>query len=294
VSSTSSSAAPCTSPSVQVASGAFLGHGVGLRVPHYERALLGSLDVDWVEVITENFFGGGGRPRAVLERVRRERPLVLHGVSLGIGSVEPTRESYLRQVKALADAFEPAWVSDHLCWSSFGGHHSHDLLPLPYTPEALGVVIDKVGRVQDYLGRELVLENVSSYVGYTASQMPEWEFLSEVALRSGCSILLDLNNIIVSGHNHGFLPEAYLAGVPAHKVRQFHLANHSDCGTQKFDDHRGAVPDAVWDLFAKAVRRFGPVPSLIEWDEDIPSWEVLRGEQRKAGCLMREVLAGAS
>ncbi len=274
-------------------SGAYLGHGVGLRVPHYGRALQGGLDVDWVEVITENFFGGGGRPWAVLEALRRELPVVFHGVSLGIGSLDGRHEAYLERVKPLAAAFEPAWLSDHLCWSSFGGHFSHDLLPLPYTEEALRRVVENVGRVQEVLGREILLENVSSYVGYNASQMPEWQFLSEVALRSGCFILLDLNNIIVSAHNHGFSPRDYLQGVPAHKVRQYHLANHTDLGTHKLDDHRGAVPGAVWELFEAAVQRFGPVSSLIEWDEDVPSWDRLRAEQREAGRRAFEVLQHA-
>jgi uncharacterized protein (UPF0276 family) len=275
-------------------SGSLRGHGVGLRVPHYERALAGPLDVDWVEVVTENFFGGGGRPRAVLERVRRDRPLVFHGVSLGIGSLDGPRTEYLDKVKALADAFEPAWVSDHLCWTSFGGHYSHDLLPLPHTEEALRLVVDKVQAAQDRLGRELVLENVSSYVAYQASQMPEWEFVAEVALRSGCSILLDLNNVIVNAHNHGFAVEDYLNGIPTHKVRQLHLANHSDQGTHKFDDHRGRVPTTVWTLFEAALRRFGPVPSLVEWDEDVPSWDELCAEQREACRRARAVFGEAA
>jgi uncharacterized protein (UPF0276 family) len=269
-----------------------LGHGVGLRVPHYERALSGALEVDFVEVITENFFGGGGRPRAVLERLRCELPLVFHGVSLGIGSLDGPRESYLEHVKALADAFEPAWVSDHLCWTSFGGHYSHDLLPLPYTEEALALVVENLDRAQEYLGRELVLENVSSYVGYAASTLPEWEFLSELARRSGCTLLLDLNNVLVSAHNHGFGAEEFVAGLPIGTVRQFHLANHSDHGDHKFDDHRGAVPEVVWQLYELALRRFGPVPSLVEWDEDLPSWERLCAERDEAARRARRCLAG--
>jgi uncharacterized protein (UPF0276 family) len=268
----------------------FLGHGVGLRVPHYARALESGLDVDWVEVITENFFGGGGRPRAVLERLRRDLPLVFHGVSLGIGDVHGPSSDYLERVSELCRSFEPAWVSDHLCWTSLGGHHSHDLLPLPYTEECLGVVVAAVERAQTALGRPLLLENVSSYVGFAASQMPEWEFLSEVARRSGCSILLDLNNVLVSAHNHGFSPADYLAGAAPDKIVQFHLANHSDLPGLKFDDHRGAVPDAVWALYEQALARFGPVSSLVEWDEDVPAWEVLRAEQRSALQRARNVL----
>lgn len=269
----------------------YLGHGVGLRVPHYGRALSGELDVDWIEVISENFLGGGGRPRAVLESIRQSGlPLVLHGVSLSIGSVEAPSDDQLARLGELMRRFEPAWVSDHLCWSSFGGHHTHDLLPLPYTEEALGVVVANVSRVQDCLQQPILLENVSSYVGYRASAMPEWEFLSEVARRSGCFILLDLNNVVVSAHNHGFLPARYLEGIEPERVRQFHLANHSDAGTHKFDDHRGAVPEEVWALYEAALERFGPVSSLIEWDEDVPSWETLRSEQREARARAERVL----
>lgn len=270
-----------------------LGHGVGLRVPHYPRALAGELDVDWVEVISENFFGGGGRPRAVLQAIReRGIPLVFHGVSMSVGSPGAPTPEYLSRLSELVDAFEPAWVSDHLCWSCLGRHYSHDLLPLPYTEEALRVVVENVARAQDRLRQPILLENVSSYVAFRASQMPEWEFLSEVAARSGCFILFDLNNIIVSAHNHGYAPEQYLAGVAPEKVKQFHLANHSDAPTHKFDDHRGAVPDVVWRLYEEALRRFGPVPSLVEWDEDVPSWETLRAEQRQAKARAERVLGG--
>ncbi len=271
----------------------FLGHGVGLRVPHYGLALREGLDVDWIEAITENFFGGGGRPRAVLERLRRDKPLVLHGVSLGIGSPDAPNLGYLEQVRALCEALEPAWVSDHLCWTSLGGHYSHDLLPLPYTAEALARVVENVDRVQNFLGRPLVLENVSSYVGYCQSEMPEWEFSSLVARHSGCYLLLDLNNVVVSAYNHGFDPDEYLMGVPGERVAQFHLANHTDRGTYRFDDHRGPVPGEVWSLYERALRRYGPVSSLVEWDEDVPSWELLRAQQREAGRRARDVLAAA-
>jgi uncharacterized protein (UPF0276 family) len=260
----------------------FIGHGVGLRVPHYPRALEGGIDVDWVEVISENFFGGGGRPRAVLERLRRDLPLVLHGVSLGVGSAGPPVPRYLAQLRQLVDDFEPAWVSDHLCWGHLDDTFSHDLLPLPYTEEALAHVVENVQRVQEALRRPILLENVSSYVSYAGSQLSEWEFLTQVAQRSGCLLLLDLNNILVSAHNHGFAPEQYLAGVPAERIQQLHLANHTQLPTHKFDDHRGPVPEAVWQLFDAAWRRFGPVSSLVEWDEDVPGWEELRAQQRLA------------
>ncbi|MBV1859956.1 MAG: DUF692 domain-containing protein [Nannocystaceae bacterium] len=267
-----------------------LGHGVGLRVPHYGKALDGSLDVDWVEVITENFLGHGGRPRAVLAGARAQVPVVLHGVSLGIGSVEPLDQVYLARVRELSEWIEPAWVSDHLCWGRIEGHHAHDLLPLPYSEEALALVVERVGQAQDALGRPLVLENVSSYVAYTQSVMPEWEFVAELAARSGCGLLLDVNNIVVSAKNFEFDPEDYLKGIPQDAVWQFHLANHTDRGTYKFDSHKGAVSDEVWALYRRAVQRFGAVPSLIEWDEDVPSWDILRDEARKAEDFANEAL----
>lgn len=267
-----------------------LGHGVGLRVPHYEKALNGTLDVDWVEVITENFLGEGGRPRAVLAGARAQAPVVLHGVSLGIGSVEPLDTAYLARVRALSDEFEPAWISDHLCWGRIDGHHTHDLLPLPYSEEALTLVVDRLGQVQDALGQRLVLENVSSYVAYADSVMPEWEFLREIASRSGCGVLLDINNIVVSAKNFEFDARDYLDGIPPGAVWQFHLANHTDRGHYKFDSHKGAVSDEVWALYRLAVQRFGEVSSLIEWDEDVPAWEVLRDESRKASRIEFEEL----
>lgn len=268
----------------------FLGHGVGLRVPHYERALAGALEVDWVEVVSENFFGGGGRPRAVLEAVRRDRPVVFHGVALGVGSLGPPAAGYLRRLRQLASDFEPAWISDHVCWTRLEGCESHELLPLPFTEEALAVTVDNVGRAQDALGRPLVLENASSYVQHTASQLSEWEFLAELAMRSGCSLLLDLNNVVVSAFNHGFSSDDYLAGLPPGKVVQFHLANHSQYPHHKFDDHRGPVPEAVWALYEQALRRFGPVSSLVEWDEDIPAWEQLVAERDEAARRAERVL----
>jgi uncharacterized protein (UPF0276 family) len=272
----------------------FLGHGVGLRVPHYERALAGALEVDWVEVISENFFGGGGRPRAVLEAVRRDRPLVFHGVSLGVGSLGAPDSSYLRRLRALACDFEPVWISDHVCWTRLAGRESHELLPLPFTEEALAVAVDNTQRAQDALGRPLVLENASSYVQHAASQLTEWEFLAELAERSGCSLLIDLNNVVVSAFNHGFSPRDYLAGLPPGKVVQFHLANHSQYPHHKFDDHCGPVPDPVWVLFEEALRRFGPVSSLVEWDEDIPAWERLVAERDEAERRAERVLGAAA
>ncbi len=265
----------------------YLGHGVGLRVPHYDRALQQGLDVDWVECITENFFGKGGRPRAVLRRLRQDMPLVFHGVSMGVGSVDGPSDEYLTQVRELIDLFEPAWVSDHLCWTNFSGKHSHDLLPLPYTEEAIACVVRHVERAQQVLGRRLLLENVSSYVGFQSSSMPEWEFLSEICTRADCGILLDLNNVLVSSVNHGFEPMQFLRGVPKERVWQLHLANHEDrhpgeAGHYKFDSHVGPVPTAVWELYDAALRELGAVSTLVEWDDEIPEWPKLRAEQQQA------------
>lgn len=260
----------------------YLGHGVGLRVPHYRRALEQGLDVEWVECITENFLGGGGRPQAVLERLRQDMPLVFHGVSMGIGSIEGPSSEYLERVRRLAARYDPAWVSDHLCWTHHRGKHSHDLLPLPYTEEALSILTRNVFRVQEFLGRPLVLENVSSYVSYSASSMYEWEFLNELCNATGCRVLLDLNNVIVCSVNHGFAPEQFLQGISPDVVWQFHLANHTDHGHYRFDSHLGAVPDAVWRLYDLALARFGRVSTLVEWDEKIPPWETLRAQQREA------------
>ena len=268
----------------------FLGHGVGLRVPHYARALEQGLDVDWVEAITENFLGPGGRPIAVLERLRRDLPVALHGVSLGVGSIEPPNPDDLAALRTLSERIEPAWISDHLCWGRHAGHHTHDLLPLPYTREALDLVVERIGRIQDALGRRILLENVSSYVAFATSEMPEWVFLDEIARRADCHILLDLNNVVVTATNFEYDPRTYLDGLDPERVWQFHLANHTDRGHYKFDSHRGSVPPEVWTLYRDALNRYGAVSSLVEWDDDIPAWKVLRDESRKAASIAREVL----
>ena len=276
----------------------FLGHGVGLRRDHFERITRGGpTGIDWFEAISENFMVPGGRALEVLTRVRERYPIVLHGVSMSIGSTDPIDESYLDRLDALARRFEPAWVSDHLCWTSFGGHHAHDLLPLPYTEEALRNVVSRVVRVQERLKRPIALENVSSYVSFSGSTMPEWEFLAEVARRSGCGILLDVNNIYVSARNHAFDPSRYLAGIPGEHVWQFHLAGHSDKGSYLLDTHDHPVPDPVWDLYREALRRYGAVSALVEWDDRIPRFERLEQEAVRARSIQAEVLppgAGAA
>lgn len=243
-----------------------------------------------MEAVSENYLAPGGRPVAALEKVRRDVPVALHGVSLAIGSVDALDRPYLSALRALVDRIQPTLVSDHLCWGRHGGRYAHDLWPLPFTAEALAHVVERVGRVQEALGRQILLENVSSYVAFRESEMSEWEFLGEIARRADCGILLDLNNIHVSAHNHGFSAFDYLEGVPADRVAQFHLAGHSDKGAYLFDSHDASVPDAVWDLYRTAVARFGAVPSLIEWDDHIPELEALVGESRKAAAIEADVL----
>jgi hypothetical protein len=273
----------------------YLGHGVGLRTRHYARALDGRLDVDWVELVSENFFAAGGRPRRTLERIRERLPLVLHGVSLGVGSVDAPDPDYLRRLAELVDRVEPAWVSDHLCWSTHHGQHSHALLPMPYTEESLAAVAERVARVQDVLGRRILLENVSSYVSFAASSLSEAEFLAALCERADCLLLLDLNNVLVSCENHGWSVDDYLEAIPGERVWQLHLANHTDRGDYKFDSHLGPVPDEVWALYRRVLEELGPVSSLVEWDEDTPDWPTLRAEQRKAASIAEELLGqGAS
>lgn len=270
----------------------FLGFGVGLRTKHYSEILDTFPAVDWFEVISENFMVPGGRPLHVLEKIRSRYPIALHGVSLSIGSTDVLNLDYLRQLKALAARFEPAWISDHLCWTGVGGRNTHDLLPLPYTPETVAHVTERVCRVQDLLGRRILLENVSTYLEYGHSTMPEWEFLTTVAERADCGILLDVNNIFVSAFNHGFSPQEYLQAVPIERVHQFHLAGYTDRGTFLHDTHDHPVADAVWDLFGDAVRRFGVVSTLIEWDDHIPPFADVHAQAVRAQHVATAILNG--
>lgn len=252
--------------------------GLGLRKPHYGEFLDGApVGVDFVEVISENFMIDGGRPLDVLRRVRERHPVALHGVSMSIGSADGLREDYLRRLRALVDSVEPLFISDHLSWSRIGGFNSHDLLPLPYTEEALEIVCVNVARAQDVLGRTMLIENPSSYVSF-AGDIKEWEFLEAVCARTGCELLLDVNNVFVSASNHGFDPIAYLAGIPAHRVRQIHLAGHSQGRELLIDTHDKPVSDAVWSLYATALERLGPVATMIERDDDIPPLAELLAE----------------
>lgn len=267
-----------------------LGHGVGIRVPHFDHALAHGLAVDLIEALSENYLPGGGRPMAVLERLRRDMPVVCHGVSLALGSPEPPAPAHLARLRALYDRIEPAWVGDHLCWGGFGRHHSHDLLPLPYTEEAIARTVAHIARVQDALGRRLVLENVSSYVGFSASTMPEWEFVREVVERADAWLLLDVNNVIVSAANFGFDPITYVEALPSDRIVQLHLANHSDRGHYRFDSHAGAVPAQVWALYEHVVRVHGPITTIVEWDEDLGDAETLVAQRRIAVARERAVL----
>lgn len=266
-----------------------LGVGVGLRIPHYRHIFEHQPRVDWFEIISENFMVDGGMPIANLERVLSSYRLVQHGVSLSIGSTDPLDFDYLRRLKALLAKVGSPWVSDHLCWTGAHGINLHDLLPLPYTDEAVRHVAARARVVQDFLEVRLALENVSSYLTFTASRMSEWEFLAAIAEEADCGILLDVNNVYVSSYNHGFDPEAYIDGVPHHRIVQFHLAGHAHQGAYILDTHSDHVVDAVWALYRRAVARTGDVSTLIEWDDDIPSFEVLAAEAEKARAIREEV-----
>jgi uncharacterized protein len=262
------------------------GFGIGLRTDHYAdfRATPArELRVDWLEVISENYLVPGGKPLAHLDAIRRDAPMVMHGVSMSIGGTDPLDLGYLRELKALADRIEPAWISDHLCWSGVDGRNLHDLLPLPYTEAALRHVSERILHVQDLLGRRLVLENVSSYVSWSADEMSEWQFIAELAARADCELLLDVNNIYVSATNHGFDPRLFIDAMPAGRVRQIHLAGHetNDDGFL-VDTHDHPVCEAVWELYRHAIARLGLIPTMIERDDHIPPLAELVAELDRA------------
>ncbi|HKQ84104.1 MAG TPA: DUF692 domain-containing protein [Steroidobacteraceae bacterium] len=244
--------------------------GLGLRPPHYSDLLNGAVDVDFVEVISENFMIDGGRPRDVLRRVRERHPVALHGVSMSIGSADGLDRAYLKRLRALVDDVEPLFVSDHLCWTRIEGFNSHDLLPLPYTEEALDLVCTNIDIAQDLLGRTLLIENPSSYLTFVQSALTEWEFLEAICARTGCDLLLDVNNVYVSATNHGFDPDAYIDSIPASRVRQIHLAGHSQGERLLIDTHDAPVNAAVWSLYERAMQRVGYVATMIERDDRIP------------------------
>jgi uncharacterized protein (UPF0276 family) len=276
----------------------YLGFGLGLRPTHYETILNEPPVIDWFEILSENYLIPGGKPLHYLDRIRARYPLVMHGVSLSIGSNDPLNHDYLRQLKMLADCIEPTWISDHLCWTGVGGINAHDLLPLPYTEEAINHVAARVSETQEFLGRRILLENVSSYVTYPESEMSEWEFLCEIVQRADCLILLDINNIYVSSFNHEFDPRAYLDAIPVERVWQFHLAGHCHHGDYIIDSHDEPVIDPVWELYSRAVRRFGLVSTMIERDDNIPPLSELLAElnhaRQIANNIERETTASAA
>jgi uncharacterized protein (UPF0276 family) len=255
-----------------------LGFGVGLRSVHFSHLLNHTPAVDWLEIISENFLDSQGRPRHVLRQLAERYPLVMHGVSLSIGSTDPLDFDYLAKLKRLAGEIAPRWISDHLCWTGVAGRNSHDLLPLPLHEESLAHVVERVRIVQDYLERPLVLENPSSYVTFADSTIPEWEFLARLADEADCGILLDVNNVYVSSRNHDFCPEEYLRALPPERIVQFHLAGHTDLGTHCIDTHDGRVIDAVWRLYRLAHERTGGAATLLEWDAKIPSFDEVHAE----------------
>ncbi|MBV8774282.1 MAG: DUF692 domain-containing protein [Deltaproteobacteria bacterium] len=253
----------------------FLGFGLGLRRPHYTYVLENWPAVDWFEVISENFMVAGGRPLDVLERVRERYPIVLHGVSMSLGSSDPLNRTYLSDLAGLARRFKPRWISDHLCWTGVGGHNLHDLVPLPYTEAVVHQVAGRIRHVQEMVELPVLIENISSYIEFKASTLSEWEFLAAVAEEADCGILLDINNIYVNAYNHNFDSHVYIDAVPVDRVAQFHLAGHSDYGTYLLDTHDHPVREEVWSLYEYALRRFGAVSTLIEWDDNIPEFAEL-------------------
>ncbi len=271
-----------------------LGFGLGLRPEHYQEIAVHPGRVGWFEALSENYMVPGGNPLRWLDRIRADYPVALHGVSLSIGSIDPLSERYLDDLAALIDRVDPLWVSDHLCFTGVDGLNLHDLLPLPFTEEALLHVAGRVARVQDRLGRRLVLENVSSYVTFAQSQLSEWEFLAELACRADCELLLDVNNVYVSAFNHGFDAMTYLRGLPRARIRQFHLAGHSHNGDHIVDTHDRPVAPAVWSLYAEAVRLFPGVPTMIERDADIPPYADLLAELEIARRIAGETLQVAA
>ena len=270
-----------------------LGFGLGLRTDHYETILNEKPVIDWFEIITENYLVPGGKPHYYLEKIRELYPMVMHGVSMSIGSSDPLDWQYLKEVKALAQKIEPEWISDHLCWTGVQGKNVHDLLPLPYTEETINHVVDRISQVQDFFQQRILIENVSSYVAYQKSIMSEWEFLKEISERADCLILLDVNNIYVSSVNHEFNPDDYLTAMPKDRIYQIHLAGHSDRGDYIIDTHDHEIVDPVWNLYSSALRHFGMVSTMIERDDNIPPLSTLIEELNIAKKIAQTTLAKA-
>lgn len=246
------------------------GCGIGLRSEHFDQIESEKPDIPWLEILSDNYLLEGTVQRDYLYQVRHDYPVTFHGVGLSIGSTEPLNKDYLTRLKQLKDEVQPAWISDHLCWTSAHGVVTHDLIPLPYSETVIQHIVERIDQVQNFLGQQLVIENVSSYLQFKSSEMTEWEFINEVTERSDCKLLLDVNNIYVSSHNHNFKAEDYLYAMPAERVAEIHLAGYEDKGTHFLDTHSRPVTEPVWELFKKAVQHVGEVPVLIEWDNDIP------------------------
>ena len=267
----------------------FLGYGLGLRPEHYTDIIEGNPPIDWFEILSENYMVPGGKPLAILDQITERYPVVMHGVSLSIASTQPLNMDYLAELKKLAKRTNPKWISDHLCWTGVHGVNLHDLLPFPYTEEALDHITERVNIVQDTLGRPFTLENVSTYVSFAQSEMTEWDFIAELTKRTGCWLLLDVNNVYVSAFNHNYSAEDFINGIPKDRVVQFHMAGHSDHETYIVDTHDAPVRDEVWDLYRKCLKRFGPVSSIIERDDNIPPLAEILPELEKLRTIGQDI-----
>jgi len=261
----------------------FLGFGLGLRTEHYEDILrLKPKQIDWFEILSENYMVDGGKPLYYLDAIRQDYPMVMHGVSMSLGSTDPINYEYLKDLRALIQRVEPMWISDHLCWTGVGQKNMHDLLPLPYTEAAIDHLAGRITEVQDFLGRQMLIENLSSYITYCDDAMNEWEFISAIAEKADCNILLDVNNIYVSSYNHHYDPIEYLDGVPTERVWQHHIAGHTNDGNLIIDTHDADIIDPVWALYEETAKRFGPVSTMIERDGNIPTLDQVIDELQHA------------
>jgi uncharacterized protein len=269
----------------------FLGFGLGLRPDYYEEILETKPPLDWFEILTENYLIPGGKPLYYLDKIRADYPIVMHGVSLSIGSTDPFDQDYLTQLKNLASRVQPKWISDHLCWTGVQGINAHDLLPIPYTYEAVAHIVSRIQQVQDFLGRPILIENVSSYLTYKQSELSEWDFILEIVRQAGCGILLDVNNVYVSSINHQFNPLEYIHALPAPSVCQIHLAGHSNHGDYIIDTHDAPVTQEVWELYAATIRHLGAVSTMIERDDNLPPFAELLAEVNHAKYIAKQVLA---
>ncbi|KTD60338.1 hypothetical protein Lsan_2116 [Legionella santicrucis] len=267
----------------------FLGFGLGLRPDYYEEILTQKPNLDWFEILTENYLVPGGKPLYYLDQIRTHYPIVMHGVSLSLGSSDPLDRDYLQQLKNLASRVEPVWISDHLCWTGVNGVNAHDLLPIPYTHQAVNHIVSRIHQVQEFLGRPILIENVSSYLTYKQSEMTEWEFILEIVKKADCYILLDVNNVYVSAINHQFNPMDYIFAMPAERVAQIHLAGHSNHGHYIIDTHDAPVIQPVWDLYAATLQRLGPVSTMIERDDNMPPLADLLAEIKHAQEIAESV-----